>query len=102
MDLAEGHFLALSFLMREKPKFLTLNLGTGKGTSVLELIEVFQKVNEVIIPYYFADRRNGDSAFVVADNSLAKSILNWEPKRSIEDICRTRWNWQLRNPDGYK
>ena len=102
MDLAEGHFSALNHLLNEKPQNLTINLGTGKGTSVLELIKTFQKVNKVNIPYSFVNRRQGDNAFVVADISLAKSILNWKPKRNIEDICKSGWNWQLKNPNGYK
>ncbi len=101
MDLAEGHFSALNYLLKEKPQFLTLNLGTGIGTSVLELIRCFEKVNNVEIPYSFDNRRVGDNAFVMADNSLAKKILNWIPKRNIEDICRDGWNWQLKNPNGY-
>ncbi len=101
MDLAEGHLAALNYLLKEKPQNIILNLGTGKGTSVLELIQTFQDINKVKVPYSFVDRRPGDNSFVVADNALAKSILNWEPKRSIEDICRNGWNWQLKNPNGY-
>ena len=101
MDLAEGHCAALDYLLKEKPQFLTLNLGTGIGTSVLELIRCFEKVNNVKIPFSFDNRRLGDNAFVMADNSLAKKILNWIPKRNINDICRDGWNWQLKNPNGY-
>ena len=101
MDLAEGHLSALSYLFKEKPQNLIVNLGTGKGTSVLELIKVFEKVNNVKIPYSFVDRRPGDNAFVVANNSLASSILNFQPTRNIEDICRDGWNWQLQNPNGF-
>ncbi len=101
MDLAEGHISALDYLKKEKPQILTLNLGTGRGTSVLELIRIFEKVNKVKVPFSFVERREGDQANVVADNCLAKSILNWHPKRDIEDICRDGWNWQLRNPNGY-
>ena len=101
MDLAEGHLSALTYLLRGKPQNLTINLGTGKGTSVLELIKTFQKVNKVKIPYRFFDRRPGDNAYAVADNSLAKSLLNWQPKRNIEDICKNGWNWQIRYPNGY-
>ena len=101
MDLAEGHLSALNFLLNEKPQNLTINLGTGKGTSVLELIKIFEKVNSVNIPFSFDNRRSGDNAFVVADIALAKSRLNWEAKFSIEDICRDGWNWQLKNPNGY-
>ena len=95
MDLAEGHFFALRHLLKKKSQFIILNLGTGIGTSVLDLIKIFQKVNNVEIPFIFEDRRPGDNAFVVADNSLAKSILGWIPKRNIEDMCRDGWKWQL-------
>ena len=92
---------ARELLIKNKPQILSMNLGTGSGTSVLELISVFEKINGVKIPYHFSKRREGDNAFVVADNSLAKSILNWEPKRSIEEICIDGWNWQQKNPNGY-
>ncbi len=101
MDLAEGHLSALKYLSKEKNQITTFNLGTGKGTSVLDIIRTFEKINMVKIPFSFQQRRIGDSAFVVADNSLAKSILNWQPKRSIEEICRDGWNWQHKNPNGY-
>jgi len=101
MDVAEGHLLALNYLFSEDPQFITLNLGTGIGISVLEFIRVFEKVNNVKIPFIFDKRRLGDNAIVVADNSLSKRILNWIPKRNIEDICRDGWNWQLKNPNGF-
>ncbi len=101
MDIAEGHLLTLDHLLKEKSQFLTLNLGTGKGTSVIELIRKFEKVNNVKIPFSFDKRRIGDSPFVVADNSLAMSILNWTPKKNIDDACRDGWNWQLKNPNGF-
>ena len=101
MDLAEGHFAALDYLLKEKPQILTLNLGTGLGTSVLDLIRSFEKVNNVKIPFSFDQRRAEINAFVVADNSLAKKILNWAPKKNIEDICKDGWNWQLKNPNGF-
>ena len=101
MDVAEGHIAVLEYLLKEKPQILTLNLGTGKGTSVLELIQKFEQVNNVKVPFRFDKRRPGDKGFIVADNSLAKSILNWIPKRNIDDICRDGWQWQLKNPNGY-
>ena len=101
MDLAEGHISTLNYLLQKKPQILTLNLGTGIGTSVKELIKIFEKVNNVDIPFCFEKRRPGDNPFLVADNSLAKLILNWAPKRNIEDICKDGWNWQLKNPNGY-
>lgn len=102
MDLAEGHLSALNYLLEENPQILTLNLGTGKGTSVLELIKIFEMVNNVQIPFSFAERRRGDNAFVVADNSLAKKTLKWLPERNVEDICKDGWNWQQKNPNGYR
>ena len=102
MDLAEGHLIALNYLLNEKPQILTLNLGTGKGTSVMELIKTFEKVNKIKVEFGFGARREGDNAIVVADNSLAKSILKWTPRRNLEDICRDGWNWQLKNPNGYE
>ena len=101
IDLAEGHLLALEYLSNQKPQMLKINLGTGKGTSVLEFIKIFENTNKVKVPFSFHERRQGDNAFVVADNSLAKSLLNWKPKRNIEDICRDGWKWQLQNPNGY-
>ena len=101
MDLAEGHLSALNYLMQEKPQFIAINLGTGNGTSVLEFIRIFERVNNVKVPFIFENRRPGDNASVVADNSLAKSLLNWFPTRNIEDICRDGWNWQLQNPNGF-
>ena len=101
MDLVEGHLSALNYLLKGKPQILTLNLGTGKGTSVLELIRIFEKVNKVFIPVNFVERRSGDNAFVVADNNMAKMILNWSPKRNVHQICRDGWNWQIKNPMGY-
>ena len=101
VDLAEGHLLALNYLLKEKSQILTLNLGTGKGTSVLEFIRNFEKINNIEIPFSFYGRRSGDNAFVVADNSLARSTLDWVPKKTMEDICRDGWKWQLNNPHGY-
>ena len=79
-----------------------INLGTGKGYSVLQLIKTFEKVNNIEIPYLFAPRRKGDNAYVVADNSLAFSLLKWNPIRSLEDMCKDGWNWQSKNPKGYQ
>ena len=101
MDLAEGHLLALEFLLKEKPQSININLGTGKGTSVLELINTFQKVNNIEIPFVYTTRRKGDNAIVVANNLLAKNLLKWRPKRNIEDMCRDGYLWQIKNPKGY-
>ena len=82
-------------------KSIFITGGTGKGTSVLGFIRNFEKVNNIEIPFSFENRRKGDKAVVVADNSLAKSTLEWEPKKKIDDMCRDGWNWQLNNPNGY-
>tara|TARA_Y100001968_G_C19121888_1_gene602382 strand:+ start:54 stop:740 length:687 start_codon:yes stop_codon:yes gene_type:complete len=102
MDIAEGHIAALQSCEEEKPQCLSINLGTGKGTSVLELIDIFERVNNIKIPYTYTSRRTGDSPKVIADNKLAISLLDWYPKRSIEDMCVDGWHWQLKNPNGYK
>ena len=102
MDLAEGHILALEHLLKMKnSKFLNLNLGTGTPTSILELVETFQKINNVKVPYDFVNRREGDVDRIVADNNLAKEILNWEPKRKISDMCVDGWKWNLNNKNFY-
>ena len=93
MDLAEGHLLALEYLFKQGGMY-DLNIGTGKGTSVLELIKTFQKVTNKSFLYEFASRRDGDIARIVADNSLVKSILGWCPKRDLADMCADGWRWQ--------
>ena len=94
LDVAEAHIKSLEFLFCNDAKFLNLNLGTGIGTSVLELIKTFEKVNNVKVPYSFTKKRKGDSACTVADNTLLKSVLGWYPKRTLEEMCRDGWNWR--------
>ena len=101
MDLADGHISALEYLKNNGPRIKDFNLGTSIGTSVLELINTFEKVNNIEIPYIFSPRRNGDIAKVVADNSLAIKELNWRPKRNLDDMCRDGWKWQKQNPKGF-
>lgn len=101
MDVAEGHVLMLEHLFKNELSFLNLNLGTGKGTSVLKLLRIYEEVNSIKLNFEYSDRRVGDVDRLVADNSLAKKILNWEPKYNIEEMCRDGWNWQLKNPLGY-
>ena len=101
MDLAEGHSLALEYMLKNKEWLTTLNIGTGKGTSVLELINKFQEVNKIKVPYIYSERRPGDSPFVVANNEKAKKLLNWIPKRDLSSMCIDGWRWQKRYPNGY-
>ena len=102
MDLAEAHISALEYLIKCGTKIINLNIGTGLGTSVLELINVFERVNKVKIPIVFGSRRIGDCSIVIADNSLAVSSLGWSPKRSLEEMCLDGWKWQLLNRNGYQ
>ena len=102
MDLAEGHISALEYLLKSNTSYLELNLGTGKGTSVLELVNCFSKANKVKVPYKYTHRREGDVPYSVADNSLAKSKLSWKPKRDLYKMCADSWNWYSKNPEGFK
>ncbi|MGZ5034958.1 MAG: UDP-glucose 4-epimerase GalE [Usitatibacter sp.] len=103
MDLAAGHVAALPALARApKGTVMTVNLGTGRGLSVLELVETFERVNGVRIPRRFVARRPGDIAVCYADASLAKKVLGWEARRDVEEMCRDAWRWQTMNPDGYR
>ena len=101
MDLAEAHISSLEFLIENKPQYLELNIGTGIGTSVLELVKTFESVNKCKIPYVFCERRIGDVANAVADNKKIISLLNWVPKRNIKDMCKDGWKWQSLNPMGF-
>mgnify|MGYP001207498867 CR=1 FL=1 len=102
MDLAEGHISALEYLLKNNNSYLELNLGTGKGTSVLELVNCFSMANKVKVPFKYSNRREGDSPYSVADNTLAKLKLNWEPKRDLYKMCKDSWKWFTKNPEGFK
>ncbi len=102
MDLAEGHIATLEYLNNFEEKIINLNLGTGLGTSVLELIDTFEQVNNIKISRNFSSRRIGDSCKVIADNYLALSCLNWSPKRDLKDMCLDGWKWQSLNLKGYE
>ena len=101
MDLAEGHISMLEFLINSGSQIVTLNLGTGIGTSVLQLINTYEKVNNTKIPYEFVQRRSGDVSELVADISFAKKLINWTPNKDLKDMCRDSFNWQLKNPYGF-
>ena len=97
MDLVDGHILAYEYLLSNEPKIISFNLGTGFGTSVLELISIFRHVNNCDINYKFVEKRAGDVAICYADNSKAKNFLNWTPKRCIEEMCQDGWEWYKNN-----
>ncbi|MGP4970553.1 UDP-glucose 4-epimerase GalE [Psychrobacter aquimaris] len=117
-DLAQGHVAALNYLEQQtrleeshvdrtsarrnsSVGFLPINLGTGKGTSVLELVTAFSNVSGKDIPYEFADRRAGDIASCYASADKAKNLLEWQAKLSITEMCQDSWRWQSINPNGY-
>ncbi len=97
MDLAEAHISAIDFLLNEQPQIFNLNVGTGIGTSVVELVNIFQNVNKIEVPFEFSEKRDGDVAMIVADNSKIMSLFKWHPKRNLKDMCFDGWNWQLKN-----
>ena len=100
VDLAKGHIKALEAL-EKNPGLVTYNLGTGKGYSVLQLIEAFSKASGVEIPYEIVGRRQGDVAECYSDPSKANKELGWKAEKGIDDMCRDSWRWQSKNPKGY-
>ena len=103
MDLAEAHLKALEYLNTHKEhKPLIVNIGTGQGYSVLDMVKAFKKASGKEIPYQITKRRPGDIATCFADPSYAKEVLRWEAKRGIEQMCEDAWRWQSQNPNGYK
>ena len=99
-DLANGHVKALN-IIDTLEDVLTVNLGTGKGYSVLEMVQAFEKASKKSIPYKVVARRSGDIATCYADPSYAKKILNWEAKKDLLAMCQDSWRWQSNNPKGY-
>jgi len=99
-DLACAHVDALDWLQRGG-RNVTLNLGTGQGVSVLQLVNAFERASGRSIPYRVVERRAGDVAAVYADPSLAHDLLGWHAQLDIEAMCRDAWRWQSRNPDGF-
>ena len=90
-----------NYLLNNNSQIINLNIGTGVGTSVLELVETFQEVNKIKIPYQFCERRPGDVPILIADNKKASSLLQWEPRRDIKQMSRDGWKWQRLCPNGF-
>ncbi|MGA1941021.1 UDP-glucose 4-epimerase GalE [Arcobacter sp. YIC-310] len=101
VDLATGHVKALEKIDSIK-EVLTVNLGTGNGYSVLDMVKAFEKASGKKVAYKIVDRRAGDIAKCFADPSYAKKVLDWEAKKGISEMCEDTWNWQSKNPNGYK
>ena len=100
-DLARGHVAALEYALGH-PGAEVFNLGTGRGVSVLELVNAFQEATGVNIPYEIVERRSGDLAAYWADPEKAKRALSWRAEKTVEDICRDAWRWQSQNPRGLR
>lgn len=100
VDLALGHLAGLK--INDKKGVFTYNLGTGRGYSVMEVISAFEKASHKKIPFEIMPRREGDVATSYADASLAQKELGWSAKYNIDKMCEDSWNWQSKNPEGYK
>ncbi|OXR33486.1 UDP-glucose 4-epimerase GalE [Pseudomonas umsongensis] len=98
-DLAKGHLKAIEQI--GMPQCSEINLGTGVGYSVIDVINAFKRASNRDIPFRFAERRNGDIATCFADPKLAKEILGWEAELGIKEMCNDHWAWQHKNPEGY-
>jgi UDP-glucose 4-epimerase len=101
VDLAAGHLRAFEFAQRQAG-FTPVNLGTGRGVSVLQLVRAFETATGKAVPHTVTARRPGDIAECWADPSAAERLLGWRAERSIEQACADGWRWQQRNPDGYR
>ena len=100
VDLALGHLKALERLQQHK-ECLAINLGTGVGYSVLDMVHAFEQASGKPIPYRIGPRRTGDIASCYADPSLALAMLGWRAERGLQDMCADAWHWQNSNPNGY-
>ena len=101
VDLAAGHVAALDHLP-EPGVVKTYNLGTGRGTSVLEMVKAFEEASGQKVPYEVGPRREGDAPTSYADPSLAEHELEWKAEKTMQEACADSWRWQSQNPDGYK
>ena len=102
VDLAKGHLAALQALDGwEGSQPITINLGTGHGYSVLDMVRAFEKASGRDVPYKVVDRRPGDIATCYADPALAERLLGWKAQFGVEKMCEDAWRWQLNNPEGY-
>jgi len=101
VDLAEGHVAALQYLF-EQGRGITVNLGTGRGHSVLEVVHAYETASGRPVPYEIVARRTGDVAACYADPSLAASLLGWRARRDLAAMCADSWRWQTLNPQGFE
>lgn len=100
VDLAVGHLAAIDKLSTA-PGVVAYNLGTGRGTSVFEMVHAFERANDIEIPFEVGPRRPGDAPASYTDPSRARTELAWQATRSLEEMCRDAWRWQQKNPEGF-
>jgi len=100
VDLAKGHVAAINYLQGHRGEN-AFNLGTGIGCSVLDMVNAFERVNGIKIPYEIVDRRPGDVATVYSCPDKSAELLGWKAEYTLDDMCRDSWNWQKNNPMGY-
>lgn len=101
VDLAKGHVSACEYL-KDHTGTQIVNLGTGIGYSVLDIVKAFETATGIHIPYRITERRAGDIATCYADASRAKNLFHWQATKSLEDMCKDAWHWQSKNPHGYR
>ena len=101
VDLAKGHVAACDYAAKHNGCEI-INLGTGVGYSVLDIVNTFSRVNQVPVPYVIGPRRDGDVDACYADPTKAKELLGWTATKTLEDMCRDSWRWQKANPNGYQ
>ena len=101
MDLAKAHVKAIDYSLENKGAEV-FNIGTGVGYSVLDMVNAFEKANDMKIPHVIAARRPGDIDVSYADSSKAAKMLGWKAEKTLEDMCKDSWNWQKNNPNGYE
>jgi UDP-glucose 4-epimerase len=99
-DLADGHLAALKYLQAEAG-CIAVNLGTGRGVSVLDMCDTFERATNHKLPRRIVGRRAGDVAECWSDPALASQLFGWQARRDLLQMCRDAWNWQVKNPDGY-
>ena len=101
VDLARGHLKALQYL-QQHTGIEAINLGTGRGYSVLDMVQAFSTVNKVKVPYQLVERRPGDIASCYAQPHKAAALLGWQAEKTLDDMVRDSWHWQANNPNGYR
>lgn len=102
VDLAKGHVKAIDYILSKGKCCEVFNLGTGTPYSVTEIVETFERVNGVKVNHVYGDRRAGDLAEFYANADKAAEILGWKTEKTLDDMCRDSWNWQKKNPNGYR